>query len=162
MHAATPVLATDDPRLWRRERKRARREARRARWGGEHPLRGWRLPAMILGFIAWWPIGLALLATFLTWRPAMSCNASAWMTPWKERVRDTLPRASMRDALPRASSGNAAFDEHRAAVLRRLEEERRALDDQQREFGEFLTQLKRAKDQEEFDRFMSARGTRAV
>lgn len=148
MHAITPALTADEARLWRREQKRARRNARRARWGGAHPLRGWRLPAMILGFIAWWPIGLALLATFLTWRPAMSCNASAWMTPWKDRVRD---------ALTRASSGNAAFDEHRAAVLRRLEEERRALDEQQREFGEFLAQLKRAQDQEEFDRFMSAR-----
>jgi hypothetical protein len=59
------------------------------------------------------------------------------------------------------SSGNAAFDEHREAVLRRLEEERQALDEQQRQFGEFLADLKRAKDREEFDRFMAGRGNPA-
>jgi hypothetical protein len=47
-------------------------------------------------------------------------------------------------------------------VLRRLEEERRALDAQQREFAEFLAHLKRAKDREEFDRFMAGRGAGTV
>lgn len=144
--SAVPAdLSRDDLRRWCKEMKRARREARRAAWGGEHPLRGWRLPAMILGFIAWWPIGLALLALFLTWRPAMSCN---WMSPWTDRVRS---------ALPQPGTGNTAFDAHRAAVLARLEEERRQLDAQQAEFGAFLQQLRRAKDQEEFDRFMQQR-----
>jgi hypothetical protein len=119
----------------------------------KHWLYGWRLPVMILGSLAWWPIGLVLFA-FFAWRHGMPSRADfAWMTPWKQRARDAVS-----GAFPQAtSSGNAAFDEHRAATLRRLEEERRALDAQQAEFSAFLHQLRRAKDQEEFDRFMASR-----
>lgn len=50
----------------------------------------------------------------------------------------------------RGSSGNRAFDEYRAETLRRLEEE-------QREFTEFLDRLRLAKDKAEFDQFMAER-----
>ena len=60
-----------------------------------------------------------------------------------------------------AGTGNLAFDEHRAATLARLEEERRQLDAQQAEFAAFMQQLRRAKDQEEFDRFMQGRNRAA-
>ena len=118
----------------------------------KHWLYGWRLPVMILGSLAWWPIGLVLFA-FFAWRHGMPSRADfAWMTPWKERARDAVSGAFTAPA-----SGNAAFDEYRAATLRRLEEERRALDAQQAEFAAFVQQLRRAKDQEEFDRFMDSR-----
>ena len=48
------------------------------------------------------------------------------------------------------SSGNRAFDEYRDATLKRLEEE-------QREFRDFLDNLRHAKDRAEFDQFMSSR-----
>lgn len=154
MTAAAP--AVPEP-LSRREWKRLCRAQRAGRppfwsWSSDHPLGAWRLPAMILGFILWWPIGLALLAFFL-WRPAMSCRSAAWMTPWKEKVRDHVAGFT--------GTGNLAFDEHRAATLARLEEERRQLDAQQAEFAEFMKQLRRAKDQEEFDRFMQSRNRAA-
>jgi hypothetical protein len=47
-------------------------------------------------------------------------------------------------------SGNQAFDEYRTETLRRLEEE-------QREFVEYLERLRRAKDKAEFDQFMADR-----
>ena len=56
-----------------------------------------------------------------------------------------------------ASSGNAAFDEYRAAELRRLDEERRRLEDERAEFESFVQNLRRARDQEEFDRFKADR-----
>ena len=49
-----------------------------------------------------------------------------------------------------ASSGNRAFDEYRTETLRRLE-------DEQREFLEFLERLRHAKDKAEFDQFMAER-----
>ena len=49
-----------------------------------------------------------------------------------------------------ATSGNNAFDEYRAETLRRLE-------DEQREFKDFLGRLRVAKDRAEFDQFMAAR-----
>jgi hypothetical protein len=48
----------------------------------------------------------------------------------------------------RSGSGNRAFDEYREETLRRLEEE-------EREFKEFLDRLRRAKDKAEFDQFMA-------
>jgi hypothetical protein len=51
---------------------------------------------------------------------------------------------------PTSSSGNKAFDDYRIETLHRLEEE-------QREFKEFLTRLRMAKDKDEFDQFMAER-----
>ena len=53
-----------------------------------------------------------------------------------------------------ASSGNTAFDEYREETLRRLEEE-------QKEFFEFLERLRHAKDKAEFDQFMEDRSRKA-
>ena len=52
-----------------------------------------------------------------------------------------------------ASSGNRAFDEYRSETLKRLE-------DEQREFREFLERLRFAKDKTEFDQFMADRRDR--
>mgnify|MGYP000892084905 CR=1 FL=1 len=51
-------------------------------------------------------------------------------------------------------SGNAAFDEYRAEQLRRLEEERKRLDEEINAFHEYMRNLRMARDREEFDRFM--------
>jgi Protein of unknown function (DUF2852) len=49
------------------------------------------------------------------------------------------------------SSGNRAFDDYRAETLGHLE-------DEQREFKEFLKRLRVARDRVEFDQFMNDRG----
>ncbi len=51
------------------------------------------------------------------------------------------------------ASGNRAFDEYRTETLRRLEEE-------EREFRDFLDRLRMAKDKAEFDQFMAERRNR--
>ena len=51
------------------------------------------------------------------------------------------------------SSGNHAFDEYRTETLQRLE-------DEQREFRDFLERLRFAKDKTEFDAFMAERRNR--
>ena len=58
------------------------------------------------------------------------------------------------------TTGNAAFDEWRTAELARLDEERRKLDEAQREFAEYVDAIRRAKDREEFERFMAERRAR--
>ena len=51
------------------------------------------------------------------------------------------------------SSGNRAFDDYRSETLQRLEEE-------QREFRDFLDRLRFAKDKTDFDAFMAERRNR--
>ena len=62
-------------------------------------------------------------------------------------------RCAIQPAGGRPSSGNHAFDEYRTETLRRLE-------DEQREFKEFLERLRFAKDKTEFDQFMAERRNR--
>jgi hypothetical protein len=117
--------------------------------------------ATILGFLFWWPVGLAFL--FFTLR---SMNMGCWSHSDRfenkmQRMQDKMER--MRNRMERRgfggfgfgppSSGNRAFDEYRMETLRRLEEE-------QTEFRDFLDRLRHAKDKEEFDQFMAQHRTR--
>jgi hypothetical protein len=63
-----------------------------------------------------------------------------------ERMRGRMERRGWGFGPP--TSGNRAFDEYRMETLQRLEEE-------QKEFHEFLSRLRHAKDKEEFDAFMA-------
>ena len=102
---------------------------------------------MVLSFFVYWPLGLAILA-YLIWSKRMGCrHAGAWWHNPEEAARRWCGPGYAR------SSGNWAFDEYRAETLRRLE-------DEQREFKEFLNRLRRAKDKAEFDQFMAERGRR--
>ena len=68
--------------------------------------------------------------------------------------RNDMNRQAQDWGRPPQTSGNQAFDEYRAATLRRLEEE-------QSEFHEFLLHLRTAKDKAEFDQFMAERCARS-
>ena len=71
-----------------------------------------------------------------------------------ERIRARMDRVSSRgDWFAPASSGNRAYDDYRTETLKRLEEE-------QREFKDFLGRLRFAKDRAEFDQFMADRRER--
>ena len=106
------------------------------------------IAATILGFFVWWPIGLATLA-FLIWSGRMSCgHYGHW-----ERKMDWM-RSRMSGG-PNWGSGNRAFDEYRTETLKRLE-------DEQREFKDFLDRLRFAKDKTEFDEFMAERKDRSA
>ncbi|MCB1491957.1 MAG: DUF2852 domain-containing protein [Rhodobiaceae bacterium] len=101
---------------------------------------------MVLGFVVFWPLGLAMLAYIL----------------WGDRLHEATDRARsckhrFKGYGPRSRTGNQAFDEYREAELRRLEEERRKLDEERQEFEAFVQELRRVKDKEEFDRFMKKR-----
>jgi Protein of unknown function (DUF2852) len=104
---------------------------------------------MILGFFIWWPLGLATLA-FIIGSGRMT-SSKGDMSLWYG-AHQMRPAGSWWQPSPRRS-GNRAFDEYRDETLRRLE-------DEQREFQEFLVRLRMAKDKAEFDQFMSERRTR--
>jgi hypothetical protein len=105
---------------------------------------------MIIGFAVFWPLGLAMLA-WMIWGDEISRKAEevkGQFRSFSERV-PSFQTGSFRD------TGNVAFDEYRVQELKRLEDERRKLDEMRAEFESFLAELRRVKDQEEFDRFMA-------
>jgi hypothetical protein len=126
---------------------------------------------MVLGFIWWWPLGLVILGYLFArrrcWRGPMYAgdgpmfDGSHGMERWErkvaraqekvERVRARMERYTGRSGwFNSSSSGNRAFDDYRSETLKRLE-------DEQREFKDFLDRLRVAKDRAEFDQFMAAR-----
>ena len=107
----------------------------------------------LLGFWIAWPVGLALLLFIV---------CSGRMRAWKMQGRGQWHYSRHRTggcgwggwpAREPPSTGNAAFDEYRAETLRRLEEE-------QKEFVDYLERLRAAKDKQEFDQFMAERRNR--
>lgn len=96
---------------------------------------------MVLGLIFFWPIGLAILAYMI----------------WSKKMFATCKRRSSwshSGYTPMSKTGNSAFDAYKEETLRRLEQE-------QRDFHDFLTRLREAKDKAEFDEFMSDRARAA-
>lgn len=133
------------------------------------------IAVMVLGFILFWPIGLAILF-YLIWSRRMGCGYQStspqggW-SGWGDHARARWERkmAHLQEKMARwqacrpreaassyggfAPSGNRAFDEYRAETLKRLEEEAK-------EFRDYLERLRHAKDKSEFDAFMNERRTR--
>ena len=123
---------------------------------------GW-IALMIVGFMTFWPLGLAILI-FLIGSGRMGCWKHRGWSRWQQEGRDRMHRwregrwsgqwsGSWSGPWSGPSSGNRAFDDYKAETLRRLEEE-------QREFMEFLDRLRQAKDKAEFDQFMAERSRR--
>ncbi len=104
---------------------------------------------MVLGFMVFWPLGLAMLAYILFGERLQEFKRDA------NRAYDKTMRRHHHNGFGR--TGNAAFDDWRKQELERIEEERRKLDEAKAEFDEYLAELRRAKDQEEFSRFMRER-----
>ena len=113
---------------------------------------------IVIGFWAWWPLGLAILA-FTIWSGRMGCGYHGGSDRWQHKMQRMQSKMDwMRSRMSGApwsppSSGNRAFDEYRTETLKRLEEE-------QREFRDFLERLRFAKDKTEFDQFMAERRNR--
>jgi hypothetical protein len=127
---------------------------------------------MVLGFIVFWPIGLAILA-YLIWSGRMGCGRHMDVDQWRQSAHQSVERAAERWERRRERwerkmqhwgghrghrgglrpSGNRAFDEYREEALRKLE-------DEATQFRDFLDRLRMAKDRAEFDEFMRDRRDR--
>jgi hypothetical protein len=114
------------------------------------------ISATVLSFWLWWPAGLAIL-TFLVLSGrfrAMRCGGGRWHN--MEHQAGAWPSwtgCGKGGGFRAKPSGNKAFDDYRAETLRRLEEE-------QKEFQDYLERLRQARDKAEFDQFMNERRNR--
>jgi hypothetical protein len=129
------------------------------RWLDDHGKGAW-IAVMVLGFIAFWPVGLAILA-YMIWSKRM-CNRSSSCGSWGrhshhhqsredwEAMKETW-RSMGQTMRP---TGNAAFDTYKAETIKRLQDEQEA-------FESFLQRLRQAKDKSEFDAFMDERARAA-
>jgi hypothetical protein len=111
--------------------------------------RGAWIAAMVLGFVFFWPVGLALvfyITATKRWSNPMfnsSCAARRHSRDWGHSHRAYQ------------TSGNTAFDTYKTEMLKRLEDEQTA-------FESFMQRLRDAKDKSEFDAFMDDRAKAAT
>jgi hypothetical protein len=107
-------------------------------WLDRHGRGAW-IALMVVSFIAFWPLGLAVLA-YLIWSKRMfsKCNHATHHTFHSGRA-----------------TGNAAFDAYKLDTLARLERE-------QSEFEDFLRRLRESRDKAEFDQYLDERARAAA
>jgi hypothetical protein len=112
---------------------------------------------MVLGFVWFWPLGLASLAYLIGSGRLRRRGAGRWYNTGDQNGASQGawgwgPGGRFcgwgQSAPP--SSSNRAFDDYRTETLRRLEEE-------QKEFMDYLERLRQARDKQEFDQFMADR-----
>ena len=104
----------------------------------------------IAAFCWFWPVGLGLLG-YLGFSGRLAGFRAESRGRWHNMNGETRGRGcGWRSPMAAPSSGNKAFDEYRSETLRRLEEE-------QKEFRDYLDRLRQAKDKQEFDQFMADR-----
>ncbi|MDP2063219.1 MAG: DUF2852 domain-containing protein [Phaeovulum sp.] len=106
--------------------------------------RGAWIALMVVSFIFFWPLGLALLA-YLIWSKRMFANHGYC---GHRRHHHAAFRMS-------GMTGNAAFDAYKADTLARLERE-------QGEFEAFLRRLRESRDKTEFDQYLQERARSAA
>lgn len=126
---------------------------------------GWKpleIAAVVCGFALYWPLGLAVIG-FKFWQKRSGYQGDLFSfgrEKWEQATSFSWSPANLRGWSQMSSSGNRAFDDWRDGELARLEEERRKLVAAEREFSDFMENLRRARDREEFDRFMQERRQR--
>lgn len=104
---------------------------------------------VVVAFLVNFFAGVVVLAWRL-WRHYGTQNPGDVMTTLRDKVGPLFET-------PASPNTNTAFEEYKRETLERLEKERRELSAREREFEEFLRDLRRAKDKEEFDKFMASR-----
>lgn len=116
---------------------------------------------MVLGFIIFWPLGFAVLA-YILWGEYFGGSKEQAETWLKDKKHAFKSKRNCHGGARhyRGATGNAAFDDYREEQLKRLEEERRRLEEERGAFEEYLANLHKARDREEFDRFMRERNAR--
>ncbi|MDJ1008734.1 MAG: DUF2852 domain-containing protein [Paracoccaceae bacterium] len=107
------------------------------------------IPVSIIAMSEFGALGLAL-AAFLAWQWTRLAGIGG-----APSVDEIARRLGPQTAEVPAGSGNASFDAYRGELMARLETE-------QANFEGFLTRLRAAKDQTEFDGFMAERERRTA
>jgi hypothetical protein len=110
---------------------------------------------MVIGFMVFWPLGLAMLA-YIIWGDRLE-GFKRDVNRATDGVFANCRKGARGSWKSHARTGNVAFDDWREKELERLAEERRKLDEAMAEFDDYVRELRRAKDQDEFDRFMASR-----
>lgn len=120
---------------------------------GASPWNPCSIVAMVLGFILFWPIGLALLFWMISGRPVSAIPGAARET-WASMFGSG--NSSGWASRSTAQSGNQVFDEYQQTQHDRIAEIKTEIRDTYDRFRDFKNDAKRKAEKEEFDNFMNS------
>lgn len=119
------------------------------------PGRALEIVGVVFAFFWFWPLAVAYLGWKILGYPVPTELRRSLDRNWESLFGDRRSGGGWTPGF--RSTGNLAFDDYRRGEIERLERERRKLDEEAREFRDFVEELKRAKDREEFDAYMAKR-----
>ena len=104
---------------------------------------------MVLGFVLFWPIGLAILFGIMAGIKPMELpwRIGAWFDGMKGQMGNPFDTKV-------SGSGNHVFDEYQQTQMDRIEEIKAEVRDRSDRFNRFKGDEERQRQQEQFDRFM--------
>ena len=117
--------------------------------GGRAQWSGINIAAMVVGFVFFWPAGLAILFWILGGRDVRELPGAV-----RRQWRAMTGRGEGRERGGR--SGNAVFEDFQQTQYDRINEIREEIRERGRRFAEFRATARRRAEQEEFDRFMAS------
>jgi len=120
---------------------------RSQRWSGTN------IAVMVIGFIVFWPLGLALLAWIMSGRDVRDLPATIKML-WNQYFSGL--RGTGMESRFMSDSGNMVFNEYQQTQYDRISEIKNEIRERSRRFRDFSMQAKRRADQEEFEQFMAS------
>ncbi|MGE0799052.1 MAG: DUF2852 domain-containing protein [Lautropia sp.] len=112
---------------------------------------GWYIAAIVVAFILFWPLGVAMLAWALWHRQIRASSL------WQKLSGVRAPRAADFDSFVRRRPSNEALAEYLAREQQRLREEQQKLDELVQAFEAFKAAERKASDQRDFENFLRQR-----
>ncbi len=131
------------------------RHSRRRFEGGCCSRGNWSLmniAAMVLGFVLFWPLGLAVLFWNISGRDVRDIPGTV-KQKWSDMFGGSHNRASYHGY---SSSENAVFDEFQQTQFDRISEIKEEIKNRARRFGDFRANARRRAQEKEFQEFMSS------
>lgn len=107
---------------------------------------GFNIAAMVVGFVFFWPVGLVVLFWIMSGRQARDLPGA---------VREQWDRLFSNGKPDIFGNDNVVFSDYQQTQYDRISEIKEEIKSRARRFGEFRMDIKRRKDQDEFNRFMA-------
>lgn len=145
MSSTTQNDVSSAGKAWSCGSGRSSHRERSHRWSGTN------IAVMVIGFIIFWPIGLALLAWIMSGRDVRDLPAAIKML-WNQYSGGI---GIGREQRFMAGSENIVFNEYQQTQYDRISEIKNEIRERSRRFRDFSMQAKRRADQEEFEQFMA-------
>lgn len=144
MSSAAQSNVSSSGKAWSCRSRQSGHSQQTQKWSGIN------IAVMVLGFVMFWPVGLAILGWIMSGRDVRDLPGAI------KSVWDHFFGAHPLETRFSSSSDNIVFDEYQQTQYDRIAEIKNEIRERARRFRDFSLNARRRADQEEFDNFMAS------